>query len=145
MPATKVLARDWTFSINTGTTTTPAWTPILGVNSFGVSRSKNDVDTTDFASAGWTEHLVASRGWEFTLEGFHLEDTDGTRDPGQTAVEANTLLMGAASLDQYKFTSPGGKVYTFVASAVVDGPGGGSDDATSWACTLTVSGTVTIT
>jgi len=144
MAVTKVLARGWTFEINTGTEATPVWTPIGGINNFSISTTKNDADATSFDSGGWLEHLVASRGRQITLEGFHLEDpTDGTRDPGQEAVEELADQVGEASLGQFRITSPGGKTWTFKASADVQGPGGGNDDFASWSATLTVSGRIT--
>lgn len=143
MAATKILARGWTFEIDTGSGT-PTWTTINGITSFSVTRSKSDVDITDFSDNGWAAHLVASRGWEITLEGYWLEDETGVKDPGQKAVDDLGLLIGSTSTDSFRMTSPGGKVYTFDASAEVTGPGGGVNEATKWSAKLTVSGQVTV-
>lgn len=139
MTAVATLAQGWVFEIDTGTTT-PTWTEIKGLNTFSISFEKNDADTTTFASQGWNEHLVSSRSGEITLDGLFLEDASGTRDPGQSAVEALSLLIGAASVESFQATSPGGSVMSFSASATIEGPGGGNDDSATWSCTLTISG-----
>lgn len=80
-----------------------------------------------------------------TLDGLRLEDTaDGSRDPGQEAVEDLADLVGPAGLAQFRWyqeTSLKGK--SFMGSVNVTGPGGGNDDAASWSAEITVSGAVT--
>lgn len=144
MAVTKFLARDLQIDINTGSVAVPVWTPVGGLNTLTHSPSSEKADTTDFDSNGRAEHLVVQRGDEWALAGFSLEDVaDGARDPGQTAVEALAQLVGAASLDQFRLTSPGGNTSTFMASAEVTLAGGGHNDAAAWAATITVSGLVT--
>lgn len=138
MAVTKVLARDWSFKIGASA--------INGVQSFTVAPSKTDADTSDFESAGFNEHLPAARGYVVTLEGFHLEDNStGARDAGQAAVETSAGLVGPTALSEYTMTSPGGNIWTFDASAQVDGPSGSTNDAATWKATLTVSGSIAIT
>ena len=80
----------------------------------------------------------------WTLSGFWLEDvSDGSRDPGQAAVETLAKAVGLASLGQFRITSPGGNTITFLASAEVTLFGGGNNDPASWQAALTVSGDVT--
>lgn len=144
MAVTKVLARDWVASINTGTYVSPVWTEIKGLNTLTFSNGKNDAETTDFNSEGFEEHIVASRNAELGIEGLFLEDpSDGSRDPGQEAVEALAELMGNDSLGDFKLVSPGGTGKRFYASAQIGDVGGGNDDATSWSATLTRSGQTT--
>lgn len=148
MTATKILARDHgkQWEINTGTSQSPTWTRIKGLNSWSPSPSKNDADTTGFDDDGWTAHMVASRGGEFTLSGHYLEDPDtGDRDPGQEAVETLANAVGYDSLKEFRFTSPGGIQISFSASASVTSGGGGNDDPSAWEATLTVSGKLTKT
>lgn len=145
MAVTKVLARDWTLEINTGTIGSPVWTEVNCLTSLTFSNSKNDVDTTCFGSAGEMEHLVSSRSREISAEGFYLEDiSTGDRDAGQDACETLAGEFGTDSLGQFRITSPGGTTKTFMASANIADVGGGNDDATSWGVTLTVSGSVTV-
>ncbi len=141
MAVTAILARDFKFEIDTGTTGTPEWVEIKGINSFSWDSSKNDADTTTFQDDGVQSHIVASRGYELTLEGLLLEDPDtGERDPGQKAVEELASKIGPASIGNFRMTYPSGKVKGFKASANIGGPGGGNDDPASWSVTLTISG-----
>ena len=146
MAITKVLARGWTLEVNTGTEEEPEFTPIGGINTFTFSNSKNDADITDFDSEGYMEHIVASRSFEISMEGFYLEDlATGDRDAGQEKVEEYGNLVGEDSLRTYRLTTPGGTVKTFLASTNIGDQGGGNDDPTSWGATLTVSGQITTT
>jgi hypothetical protein len=137
----KVSARDWVVEINTGTVAVPAWTQIGGINNFVIGRNDEETDTTDFDSGGMEEHHVMQRGKTLGLEGFFKEDpANGDRDAGQEAVEAHAELVGAASLKQYRFTSPGGTGKVAMFSAKIGSVGGGNNDKTSWAVELKRSG-----
>lgn len=140
MAVTKVLARGWTFFINTGTYAVPVWTQIHGINSFSPSPEKNDADTTDFDDAGSLSHLPVSRGRAFTLEGFYKVDvSNGDRDEGQAAVEALSDSMGVAGIGNFKFVAPDASIDLFSGSVNVTPPGGGSDDAAAWSVEITVT------
>lgn len=146
MPVVKTLARDWDFHINTGTTATPAWVPINGINSHSWSVTKNDADTTTYDDEGWLSHLPASRGRSVTLSGIMMEDPDtGDRDPGQEACETHAEQIGPSGLRQFRVTSPAGTTIVGNASAQVTQGGGGNDDPSAWECVVTFSGAVTIT
>jgi predicted secreted protein len=139
---TKILAREWKFQIEGSEGT---FIDIKGLNNFSFSPSSASVDTTDFDSEGWNEHLVASRGLEVNLEGAYLADVEtGDRDAGQEAVEALADKVGVGSLGKFKIISPAKTTYEFLASAEVTSPaGGGNDDKTGWSVKLKVSGKVT--
>lgn len=139
---TKILAREWKFQIEEGEGT---YVDIKGLNNFSFAPSSANVDTTDFDSEGWNEHLVASRGLEVNLEGAYLADVEtGDRDAGQEAVEVLADKIGVGSLGKFKITSPAKATYEFIASAEVTSPaGGGNDDKTGWSVKLGVSGKVT--
>lgn len=152
MAKTKVLARNWIIEVDTDPlatvpTGTPVWTKVGGVNTFTISSDKEDADTTDFDSVGHSEHIVASRSNEITFEGFFIEDqTDGSRDAGQEAVEDYADKIGPESIAKIRLTSPGGKVRQFNGSFVTGDVGGGNNDATSWGASFTPSGApVTVT
>lgn len=145
MAATKQLVRVRTHEINTGTVDVPVWTPIKGINSTSHSESSTDAETTDYDSGGHPEHMVAERGESWTLSGHKLIDSaTGAGDPGQEAVETASRTMGPDSLDQFRWTYPGGKTETFMASAKVTKPGGGNNDPMTWSATLRVSGEPTL-
>lgn len=148
MAVGKVLARDWTIEINTGTTAIPVWTEILGLESHTFSGDLARANTTSREDEGVRSHLPASRGRDLTMEGFYMVDPDtGARDPGQAAVEASSKLVGPSGLDGYRLTDPSNTVLcTFNASAEVTSQGGGgTDDAADWKAALGVSGVITWT
>ena len=138
---TKILAREWNFQIEEGVGT---YVDIKGLNNFSFDPSSANVDTTDFDSEGWVEHLVASRGLVVNLEGAYLVDVEtGTRDVGQDAVEVLADKVGVGSLGKFKIISPAKATFEFVASVEVTSPaGGGNDDKTGWTAKLTVSGKI---
>ena len=142
----KQFARLFSFSIDDGTS---AMVKIKGITSFSPSQEKNDADLTTFDSEGWIEHMVASRGVSFEIEGYYIEDEEtGDRDQGQERIEEIGQLVGSGSVVPFEMTSPGGTVVTMNVS--VDAPmfgqstGGGNDDPAGWSCTLTVSGKPTV-
>lgn len=143
MAVTKILARDFLFELNTGTVALPVWTLVTGLDTWSHAPASNDADTTTFDEMGRLSHLKASRGDTFTLTGKYKEDeADGSRDPGQEAVEAWGDEIGPSSLKPFRITSPGGTTKTFDASATVKIGGGGNDDAAAWEAALVVSGAI---
>lgn len=146
MAVVKVRADDFAISVNTGTEQAPQWTPIGGIRSFTITTTTNTIDTRDFDSGGWLEHIVGSRGKSFTISGAREEDEGtGARDPGQQFVEELGDKLGAEALGQFKIESPSGTTYTFYASAEVTPFGGGLDEFATWECNLTMSGPWTVT
>lgn len=148
MAITKFLARDLAIAIHTGAgvdtilgTSDDVKTNIGGLNSLTHAPSTSRADTSSFDSNGRDEHLVASRGETWTLAGFTLEDVgDGSRDPGQEAVEALGKLVGPAGLGYFTVTSPGGNTIRFQASVEVTLAGGGHNDAAAWQAVLQING-----
>ena len=142
MSVTEQLARQFTFHIKDSGGT---YVEIGGVTNFSPSPEKNDTDLTDFDSQGWIEHIVASRGLTFDIEGNHKEDSDtGDRDTGQDRLEDLATNMGWDAMEDFKLVGPSGYGAEFEVS--VDAPflgmstGGGNDDAAGWSASLTMSG-----
>lgn len=140
MALTKFLARDLTIEIQD-----PAsggdFVEIKGVESLTHAPSTTLANTTDYASQGRMEVLVAERGDEWTLSGFKLEDVaTGDADPGQALVEALAKEISVDSQGTFRITSPGGNTLTFTAVAEVTQPGGGHNDPAAWGSKLTVTG-----
>lgn len=144
----KVLARDLVTELNTGTSDTPVWVEINGINSIGITWNGNNADTTTFENGGWMTHLKASRGATLSFQGLMIEDeSDGTRDAGQAAAEAWALEIGQSSIKQIRITTPGGTTGVFDASATAPiglGTGGGNDDPNGWNLDVEMSGEPTI-
>ncbi len=144
MTVTKYLARDCLFEVNNGTSGSPDWLEVKGLNTWSRTTTKNDADTTTFDEDGRMSHLPASRGDGFGLQGLALEDPDtGAKDPGQEACEAWAKKIGTDGIQQFRVTTPGGFVMTFDASADVKVTGGGKDDPTGWTCDMVVTGAIT--
>lgn len=145
MPPVKVLAREWTFEVESATPGT--WLEIGGINSFTLDRSKDDADTTDFDSNGWAQHLPAQRGLSVSLDGFYLEDTAGARNLGQERVETLSRVVGSAGLANFRMTSPataGNRRISGQASYNYGGPGGGNNDASAWSAQAVFNGQPTV-
>lgn len=144
MAPTEMLARDFTFELNTGTVGSPTWVEIDGINTWSHSPEANDADTTKFSNAGRMSHMKASRGDEFSLSGFAQEDPDdGSEDPGQAACKAWSKLVGPSSVKQFRITSPADNTLTFEATSTLTLGGGGNDDPNAWECTVKVTGDIT--
>lgn len=141
MAIDKVLIREWTISVNTGSEAVPVWTEIGGIDNVAPSSNKNNADTGDFSSGGWDRHLPASRSRGFTASGHYMEDVaNGDRDPGQEAVEVASNLIGTSAMKGFQFESPGGNGFTVRGSVDVTPPGGGKNDPASWGFSLDVDG-----
>lgn len=140
MVATKFLARDLLVEV-----LDPAsggdYVEILGVESLTHSPSSTLANTTDFASQGRMESIMAERGDEITMSGFRMEDVaTGDRDPGQAIVEAIGQEISVASIGTFRITSPGGDSVVFGATVEATLFGGGHNDPSAWGAKLTVSG-----
>jgi hypothetical protein len=143
MAIQKILARGWKFEVESSTPGT--YLEVKGLEQIEFSGDDSTVDTTDFNSSGWAEHMVAERKSSVSVEAQYLEDpSTGDRDPGQERVEAIAVLIGNSSLGHFKLTSPGGTIKSFSASAKMS-TGGSRNDVTSWKSSFEVSGQITIT
>ena len=147
MPAgsyVKVSARKWLVECSTDARVT--WTAVHGLTTFAFSKSSTRTDTTDFVADGIETGEIMARGASCKLDGFFLEDSTKARDPGQAAVETFNEATGAASVGDFRLTSPNGKLYVFSATVEQgDMASGNNNDKTKWAVTLTRSGALTIT
>lgn len=143
MATDKVLLRDCLIEINAGTQANPQWLVIENKLTLEHSPSTTRTDVTDCDSDGADENRVTSRGHTFSFSYHRKEDTaTGARDPGQAALEAAALAVGAASLTQYRITSPGGTTLTFWATTQVKELAGGHNDAIKCEAELVVSGPI---
>ena len=127
---------EFPIQIKTGET----WTAIAGIKSHTLNPSAKDVDVTTFETAGWTRSAVVSRGLEVKLSGFAWYDpSDGTKDAGQTAVEALGTALGVDAEGDFRITLPGSKALEFHAAvADVQQFSGDTEDVSKWEATLKV-------
>ncbi len=135
--AIEILARDWTIEVYDGTD----YITIGGINSFTLSTSKDNAETTTFDSAGWGEHIPAERTKSVSLEGYYLEDDTGTRDAGQTEIETLAEEMGQAGIETVHLASPNGGFEVWLdGSFDTSDIGGGNNDPTSWGFEFELTG-----
>lgn len=141
MALVKLLAQEYDLAVRTATGSPDVYTAIAGLTGITLSPSKTDVDTTDFDSDEWNAHLVARRGATWNVTGHRLEDKDdGSRDPGQAAVEEYAWLVGSDAVARFQLTSPGGQIYQFDATVNVTPFGGGNDAISTWSFDATMTG-----
>lgn len=141
----KVLSRDYDIEVNTGTIAAPVWTQINGLDEDGIteSQSPNEADFKDADDGGFARPRIIGRGYTASLKGARMEASDdGTRDPGQAAIEAVAGQMVTGAMLQFRITSPAAatpEVLTFMASVANCTSFGGSDKA-EWTATLLADG-----
>ena len=133
-----VLARKWKFFIGTGED--KKFVQISGITSFTISKSKEDLDTTDFDNDGYDSHVVGGRGFSIKVSGHMRMDSTGQRCAGQARVEACGELMGVDSIVPLVILPPAGKGYLVHGSINIADVGGGNKDKTSWGFDLTGEG-----
>jgi len=143
-PNTEVLARGFTFELNTGTIAVPVWTSVNHINTWNHAPSAQDADTTTFDDDGRDSHMKASRGDEFTLNGlYQVDEATGVRDAGQEACEAWGDEIGQSSRKQFRISDPAtppNVIGPYLATATVTRGGGGNNDPSTWVCAMKVSG-----
>ena len=86
--------------------------------------------------------MIIKRGYSVALKGDRMEATDGTRDPGQAAVEAVQDEMGLPGLLQFKIASPATTPETLTFKASVEATPFGGSDKSSWEASLKVFGQI---
>jgi hypothetical protein len=141
MAVTEILARGFTFEVE-DPATPGSYLFIPNVNSWSHSPQSSDADTTTFDDNGRTSHMKSSRGDEFTLSGYALEDPeDGSGSPGLNACLGMSFAIGPDSVCFFRITSPaGGIIGPFKATVTMTIGGGGNDDPSAYEITLTVTG-----
>ena len=97
--------------INTGTFEGPVWTPLYW-KSLGITPSETEEDITtskDFDDDGnlWDNSMITSRKWVIELQSVRQEGTStGTLDAGQSALQAKSMITGAAGQADMRIAPP---------------------------------------
>lgn len=131
----RVLARNWKFFVETATPKT--FTRITGLETFSISHSSEELDTTDFDNDGYDSHVIIGRGVELSLEGAMKMDTKTKeRCPGQERLEVIAEGFLDESIAKLHIEDPAGNVYEFTGSVTLGSIGGGTKDKTSWGATV---------
>lgn len=146
-PLKKRLSRLWRLEVDTGTDTSPSWTMVRGMTKMELTIDPNEVDVSDFDSAGWTDSLTTFRSFALSLEGFDGytgPDDSPITDPGQDALKARGLLTGPdAYIDIHLYRTDTNKGYQGRVSVNYKGAGGDVKGAEPFNCDLTGSGALT--
>ena len=146
MALEKVLSKDFVLNVNTGTDVSPDWTKIGGRKDLTMTMSANKVDLKDVDSLGWADERILGYALSFGVTANRIEDEDdGSRDPGQAAVEAVMFETGAAAHLGFQIITPGGETWVFDAAPEVTPFGGDQDSGSAWSATLNCSGPPTVT
>lgn len=131
----RVLARNWKFFIET--TTAKTFERITGLETFSISHSSEELDTTDFDNEGYDSHVIIGRGVELSLEGaMKLDSQTKERCAGQARVEAIAEGFLDESIAKIHIEDPAGDVFEFTGSVTLGSIGGGVKDKTSWGATI---------
>ena len=139
MSKKKVLARNWKFFVETATAKT--FERITGIESFTITRDKEDLDTTDFDNDGYDSHVVVGRSVEMEIEGgMRMDTTSGARCAGQSRVEVIAEAFLDESIGKFHVLDPAGTVYELNGSVKLADVGGGNKDKTSWGFTVVGNG-----
>lgn len=142
MPGKKINARDVIIEVSDGSDSS-TWVEVDGLNSITINQSENEevAETTTFSSQGQYEQEIMQRGATLELAGFIYKKSDGTRDPGQARLEEVGLLVAEESVTPVRFRYPVDTEWTIWDATVTIGEkGGGNNNKSAWACTLTRSG-----
>ena len=120
------------------------WVQVENLTTLTHSPSTTEADDSDFDSGGHDEHMVMSRGDEWTLAGKAKLDTlSGERKTGRTLVEALAGATGLNSIGMFQLLWPDGTKDTFSASSEWTRPGGANNDLATWGAKLKVTGATT--
>ena len=131
----RVLARNWKFFIEG--TTPKTFERITGLETFSISYSSEELDTTDFDNDGYVSHVIIGRSVELSLEGAMKMDTrTKERCSGQQRVEAVAEAFLDESIAKLHIEDPAGNMYEFTGSITLGSVGGGVKDKTSWGATI---------
>lgn len=134
-----VLAAEYPIHINTGTSGTPVWTEIKGVQTLDHSETTDSADTGSFNTIGRKRSRVTSRGDSFSFEGI-LEYDEDTLDAGQAALFALSRETGkAADGDFLIHWGPSGDGVRFNATANVSQFTGDKDGVAKFKAELEVT------
>lgn len=135
MATKRVLARNWKFFIESSVAKT--FQRIAGLETFTISHSSEELDTTDFDTDGYSSHVIVGRGVELSLEGAMVMDQDTkARCEGQKRVEEVAEGFMYDSIGKFHIENPAGEVYEVLGTITLGSIGGGTKDKTSWGATI---------
>jgi hypothetical protein len=134
-------ARDWIFEAETATPGT--YVEIGALDNWTLNPGENEEvsDNTVFEDAGNYSSEPMQRGATIELTA-KMRATSGTPDAGQLRIDTLGAAIGSAALFEFRFRHTAQTTWTVWASAWVSlgERGGGANEKTAWACTITRDG-----
>lgn len=138
-----ILTRGCKLEIDIGA----GYVEIKGLESMSFERSSKASEWTLKEDMGQENGVIATRGKSIKCKGKYLVDaTDGTRDPGQAAVETAAGYIDYQSRVKTRLTLPpdgsaSAEQVEFYATYEMDTVGGDFNEAMDWGFTATRRGT----
>lgn len=131
-PGTPTVNSAWRLDVNTGTTETPTWTQVRGLNNFVPVINNTRQDATDYDNEGWGADAVTLRKWQCTATAFRKEYPTGggtTRayDPGQEELREAANTLDRVHIRWYDRSSSAGEAYQGFAVVEWTPAGGGAE------------------
>ncbi|MDT3395593.1 hypothetical protein RKE29_02825 [Streptomyces sp. B1866] len=138
-------ARGWLFEVEDADAGTETWLTIGGTTSFTHNPGENEetADTTAFDSDGQYEQDVMQRGATLEIQAqYRVDKATGVQDPGQAYVDhAWAQRLGVDSRNRVRWRHKSQTAWVVWDATVTPGEqGGGTNDKTSWSCTVTRCG-----
>lgn len=127
--------RKWYLDVNTGTSTSPTWTPVRGIMSFTPNMTATQQDDSDFDSNGFKSTSVTAMSWGVTFDITRkvLAGSPTVYDAGQEFLRTTSRQLGVLNSVQirfYEMSSGGPRVEAYQGNASVSwSPKGGAMDA----------------
>lgn len=139
------LVRKWLLDVNTGTTSSPIWTPVVGILDFTPTLDPTLQDDSDFDGGGYKSQTVTALAWSATGSVTRKVKAGAPTqyDDGQEFLRLASLTMGiqnSVEVRFYEVTAGGPTTEAYQGKAAVSwSPKGGAMDALDEA-TFTLTG-----
>ncbi|MCZ9348544.1 hypothetical protein NGM36_01765 [Streptomyces mutabilis] len=142
-------ARGWIFEVEDADAATETWLPVAGLNTFTINPGENEetADTTAFEDEGMYSQDVMQRGATLALAGqYRIDKTTSAQDPGQAYIDTIwTDRVGYESQNRVRFRHKSQTKWAVWNATVTPGEkGGGVNEKTTWAATITRCGAATV-
>ncbi|MGE9695915.1 phage tail tube protein [Streptomyces sp. CH6] len=137
------LARRYRIEVDMGTTGTPAWTLLPGVQEFAPKVEPTQQESTTYEDEGWADNTTTKLAWTAEIKLAHRCHPDtGEFNAAQVAVKKASERFGAASAVHVRFYDREGRDDAYEGRALVqwEPDGGSSEDLDTVKVTLTGKG-----
>lgn len=142
-PLVTALARKWRVDVNTGTSASPVWVQVRGLNNVTPGISATLQDSSDYDSDGWGSDEKTMLKWNLALSLFRKKSDAGAYDAGQEALRDKSDQFGAGGIAHvrwYDRTVGSSEAYEGYANVSWEPGGGSASDLESVTVNLTGKG-----